>query len=356
MSQHILPGKTRIEYIDLLKGVSILWVVFIHSFLPNGVENNLSEMWLFVPYRMPLFFFLSGIFFRAKPFKEFLKKKITTLIIPFLGFWLIGLLVLIAKYELIANWVSIDYEGIGSFTEYATSLKGLFYLRPTISASLVNRPLWFLLVLFIAQLFHFFCCKFIKKKSIIFFIGITLHMVIRFYLDEQKITGLFYAAKVCDLYIFYLAGHFWGNALMNRIQQKDSLRKLLICCLLALILLPFVRTDYWLIDNTLMFTRTLCFIPVVFIFCQSCCHLKMMNPIKYVGMHSLEVLVTHVILIPLIVSLILKFILRLPFGEPLSHEWLYVLSVFFTCMALEYFVIIRFCNKYLYFLLGKFKQ
>ena len=65
----------RIELIDIAKGISIILVAFAHSklrpYLPE-LNNALSL------FRMPLFFFLSGIFFSAAINPDiFLIKKLT---------------------------------------------------------------------------------------------------------------------------------------------------------------------------------------------------------------------------------------------------------------------------------------
>ena len=52
-----MAQKKRIEYIDCIKGLTILWVVVYH-FGPENIPE-----WVTIGYRMPLFFFLSGIFF-----------------------------------------------------------------------------------------------------------------------------------------------------------------------------------------------------------------------------------------------------------------------------------------------------
>jgi fucose 4-O-acetylase-like acetyltransferase len=70
--------KKRVKYIDIIKGFTILWVVLFHTRL-----NRYEDLWICVGYRMPLFFFLSGIFFRRRQLKEFLKKRINTILIPF---------------------------------------------------------------------------------------------------------------------------------------------------------------------------------------------------------------------------------------------------------------------------------
>ncbi|MDE7381406.1 MAG: acyltransferase family protein, partial [Muribaculaceae bacterium] len=69
--------KPRIEFIDLAKGFCIILVVIFHS----GVELNIPN---FNALRMPLYFVLSGLFFRDYgDFIHLLKRKINKLLIPF---------------------------------------------------------------------------------------------------------------------------------------------------------------------------------------------------------------------------------------------------------------------------------
>ena len=70
------PSK-RIDYIDLVKGIAIIGVVWSHTVHPQ---------WYNVTYINALFFFLSGFFFKEEPFPKFLNKKFRTIIIPFLFF------------------------------------------------------------------------------------------------------------------------------------------------------------------------------------------------------------------------------------------------------------------------------
>lgn len=83
--------KSRIEYIDQLKGLAIILVVMghvcSHSFSIDGTVFN----YFYSSFHMPLFAFLSGIF-SYKGFKEwnnyelllFFKKKTCRIIIPFI--------------------------------------------------------------------------------------------------------------------------------------------------------------------------------------------------------------------------------------------------------------------------------
>lgn len=69
------------HYLDLAKGVCILLVVLFHF-------NDFRPIFLLLTQlRMPLYFFLSGVFFRTyNDSSTFLKKKINNLIIPLIFF------------------------------------------------------------------------------------------------------------------------------------------------------------------------------------------------------------------------------------------------------------------------------
>ena len=81
--------KNRIEFVDLAKGFCICLVVFSHCcshyHLKTPIDLTCGA------FRMPLYFFLSGLFFKTyEGFDGFLKRKINKLVIPFLFFYLIG--------------------------------------------------------------------------------------------------------------------------------------------------------------------------------------------------------------------------------------------------------------------------
>lgn len=70
----ITTSSKRIEYIDALRGFTMILVVFSHIFIPGvRLTNN-----LFITFRMPLFFFISGyIAYKANEvwdFKSYIKK------------------------------------------------------------------------------------------------------------------------------------------------------------------------------------------------------------------------------------------------------------------------------------------
>ncbi len=94
------PKKKRIEYIDAMRGFTMILVVFSHicayGYGPNAVENMISFNSVFVNFRMPLFFFISGwVLYKAGRswnwdfIKDFLPKKFMVQIIPTVFFFLL---------------------------------------------------------------------------------------------------------------------------------------------------------------------------------------------------------------------------------------------------------------------------
>ena len=69
----------RIVHIDIAKGIGILLVVLAH----NGLQAYAPFLHQFIyAFHMPLFFFLSGMFFKPEVgFLELLKKRFNSLLL-----------------------------------------------------------------------------------------------------------------------------------------------------------------------------------------------------------------------------------------------------------------------------------
>ena len=76
----------RIVFVDLAKGICICLVVLLHVY----GESAGSAFEIMNMFRMPLYFVLSGLFFKPySGFISFTKKKVNKLLIPFLITYLI---------------------------------------------------------------------------------------------------------------------------------------------------------------------------------------------------------------------------------------------------------------------------
>ncbi|MDP0587882.1 MAG: acyltransferase family protein [Candidatus Endonucleobacter bathymodioli] len=136
----------RVEYIDIAKGISIILVALFHSKLRSFAPDFINSMGLF---RMPLFFFLSGVFFSTSTdIHAFLWKKSEVLLKPyFVTSLAIFIMAVILKEEHLA-W----------------QLKGIFYGN---GDTIKWTPMWFLTHLFSVYLFTYFIFKFtnIQEKN-----------------------------------------------------------------------------------------------------------------------------------------------------------------------------------------------
>ena len=124
----------RIVYIDLMKGVCITLVVIVHCDVEFPI-NILNDM--FQNLRMPLYFFLSGLFFKDyNDFFEFVLKKINKNVIPYMFFAFVPYAIFDVTFnpEVHKTW--------------------LYYVLMLIEP--YNFPLWFLRSLFISYVIYWF--------------------------------------------------------------------------------------------------------------------------------------------------------------------------------------------------------
>lgn len=117
--------RKRIEFIDLAKGVCILLVVLMHCTGFNDPYGLLKNL------RMPLYFFLSGIFFKDYGgFKPTLLKKTDRLLVPAIFFLAIYLLCSVIAHAAAGKNVADAFEVI-----HTDDLR-------------IFTPVWFLICLF----------------------------------------------------------------------------------------------------------------------------------------------------------------------------------------------------------------
>lgn len=135
--------EKHLNWIDLAKGIGIILVLIGHSkFLPITLKNYIYS------FHMPLFFILSGYVFSNKyNFKDFLKKKVKTILFPYLFFFVIYFLFFSFK-DLYLGVHHIFNNFIGLFFQ----LNGYVY------------AIWFLICLFFTQIIFYFVIMLTKNN------------------------------------------------------------------------------------------------------------------------------------------------------------------------------------------------
>ena len=203
--------NNRIVHIDIAKGISILLVAMFHSNLKVFVPEIIEPMSLF---RMPLFFFLSGVFFSysISP-SEFMIKKSEALLKPYFA-------------VLILLW----FISVFSQSEHiAWELKGIFYGN---GDTLIWTPMWFLTHLFAVYCFVYVLFRFVKfntlpgyVKSILLFISLlvgALTIDVFWYREiiifgrEFKLPGLPFSIDIIFITsVFFISGHLLRDKIVN---------------------------------------------------------------------------------------------------------------------------------------------
>jgi fucose 4-O-acetylase-like acetyltransferase len=135
-------AKARLAWLDTLKSLGIIFVIYGHApGLTKGVEVYLFS------FHMPLFFFISGIFFPSatdRSLGSFAAERAVRRLVPYLFF---GLLTY-------AVWFFVTRHfgrNVAMHVNPAVPFFGLFYGSSWGNLLIANVPLWFLPCLFVTE-------------------------------------------------------------------------------------------------------------------------------------------------------------------------------------------------------------
>lgn len=170
--------QERLPFVDVAKGIAI-WLMLI------GHQNICNLLSIYIEsFHMPLFFFVSGMFFRKnRSFFQNLESSIRGLLIPYLFFSIINLSICwISPYihpELYYNMTGIDI--------FRAAITGIFMGvdQVTSTSFLPLGPLWFLMALFVIRVFCSAMSSVIKNETIWAFVSIAISISIYFILTTN---------------------------------------------------------------------------------------------------------------------------------------------------------------------------
>lgn len=212
--------RKRNSYIDLIKGIGIFLVVLGH-------HNTILTNYIF-SFHMPLFFFISGIFHsNYNSYKEFIIKKVKSLIVPYFTF----------AITLFFFWLVIGRkfgESAIKNTPINIAFNGILIGNDinNISSMEWGVPIWFLLGLFIVTNLYYFISKLEVKKIILWNI---VFGCIGYYLSKNS----YFLFRVWHFDTALIAINFYtlGNLLKNKMLkiEKISNKILVLVFLLSVI-------------------------------------------------------------------------------------------------------------------------
>lgn len=182
-------NKKRIQFIDLAKGFAILLVIIGH------IETIPYVKHLIYSFHMPLFFILSGYFFKnEESFRKAFKKLFSTLIIPYLIVG--GIMRVYAMTENTLNGQPFSYDDLLSLPFVLWKWKG-----DVVSAGAI----WFLPVLFLSKLY---LLQLLRYKNYLFILILGALLSIWFVKKTGIIIPLgILQGLVCAVFVY--VGSIW---------------------------------------------------------------------------------------------------------------------------------------------------
>ena len=292
----ITPEKPRLAFIDLAKGLCIMLVVWHHVVSTWGFPSYPGQL-ACSSFRMPLYFFLSGLFFKSYDgFFDFARRKTNKLLIPFVFFFITTsclLAFVLAHFHLRANpgagvWYSFVFE-----------------------ENFPNLPIWFLLSLFWANLLFYLLTLLsknvlgrvftrfgmVEKGGVVALAVLSLAMGLAGFLLGRFSTNVpMFLDTAMTSIPFFCMGHlaFRYTPLLkpNRFDKWN----------IPLALGGFAMT-YWLADGPVFYVSNSFGLPVwrlylcgllgtlsIILLCKTLKHLPL---VSYFGRYSIMILLTH---------------------------------------------------------------
>lgn len=226
MSFEKMAISKRIEWLDLCKCIGIILVIVGHCPLSP------SKIFYFYAFHIPLFFILAGYTLNVScATKEYVIKKIKSLIVPYFAFSIICLL--------------FNYT-MGLIAGDAISLKEEWY---KILFNQRANHLWFLLVLFFSDLAIFFAGK-MRLLSNAAMATVSLCAVLAFacfFVDRYSMVLYWNLDIVPVASVFVLVGYIYRHFIEPKVQEANRWQTVAVCILAtAAILANFL--NYSVVD------------------------------------------------------------------------------------------------------------
>ncbi len=278
--------KKRIEYFDLMKGVCIVLVVISHCCEEFDIKGNLHVWSMLEHLRMPLYFFLSGMFFKEYScFIDFVVRKFNKLIVPFLFFAVITVIPKLLSGELPCE---------------------LLYVKKHISWMLkYSGYLWFLRALFFANILYYVYNKAVagysfKVRAIVVLCVTALGWCVNSFMPLEGNFRSDYAYLSSAVTAFLVMPFFFVASSVRepllRLRSVGMLRLSVLFCLSLAVCYFTVSGGVYLanakVQNNVMLFYIAAFAAILCVWCI-CYAAKRVWYLSFVGRYSIIVYLVH---------------------------------------------------------------
>lgn len=194
-------SKKRVGYVDLYRGIGIILMIMAHIGFGGVFDHYIHS------FHMPMFFFVSGYFFKQNSAHKFFKQKIKTLLLP---------------YILYAIFIYLGWKALFRNPEDSL-IRTLLYMNST---KFVAAALWFLTALFVSNAVYWLIHTFAKRDIYISILVLLIALcgnLIHFFYAEPCIFAFdagFVGAGI--MHIGYLCRNFRDKATEKAMNLKWS--------------------------------------------------------------------------------------------------------------------------------------
>lgn len=217
--------------VSFAKGIGIMLMVLGHTFFS---VYGYAVIYMF---HMPLFFFLSGYCFRKThldDFRNFAKKRISRIYIPFVKWGLVFLLLHNIFFHLNIYNDTFGFEGeVSQLYGVSDYLKKTFLIFFCLSG---NEQLlggyWFLHTMFFAS-FIFYGLLRLKMPIVGGFVALLLSVLL--YFKGIQVVNIYCGAKELFAVSCMMVGHLYKSYSMDKVVDKYSVYVIIACALLLIL-------------------------------------------------------------------------------------------------------------------------
>ena len=315
--------------IDIARGIAIILVVVGHS----GVEAHIRNGIYF--FHMPLFFFISGMFFKPKDsisdiFRGRQILRVKKLYLPFVAnmFLLLTLSPILHKYLLTSTYIT-------SFSEWIEN--AIIILRFRVGCVDLLGHYWFLPVLFWGNILSLIITFRIRQKSWIIIISFILFVSgYTLCVNYDSKTPYDYS-RIMYYTSFYLVGYCCADKLNELIRQISSpIQKTLSVLFCLLLFITFMTLFANTVFNNAFLYLLVSIAGIIMLFCIAAIlniSSNMLSKIfDYIGRHTMVIFTWHVVVFKIIEYSLAKYgIINMSEGWNGSYNankwwWLYTVS------------------------------
>jgi len=338
--------KGRVKWVDIAKGIAVSLVVYGHFGTSEAAKSVIYA------FHIPLFFFLSGLFFSFDKFpsyKLFLKKRSVQLLIPYLFFNFITYLL----------WLFIGRKFGSDISSNIHPLKPILGILYGNASNLPhNVPLWFLTCLFSVENLYFFIFRKTRKQQHFF----LLLIIVAIAFINYKLNHVFRLPWGIDIalsmLLFYGLGVNLKSEFLEKNRNKASLSGLLIISFFVVLIIARLNGKIEVSDN--YFGNYIYFVlgalaGIIFIVSLSMliAQVKLKySLLSFLGRNSLIIFGLH-----LYAGSFVKTISAFVFHLPLSIYEIPSVSLLLTIFSIVVLLpVVFFINKYLPFVVGKSRK